>query len=101
MSRMSTTKTLLWFCFPLAMAAAATLWPLWLLLGIGWAIVQHCRKPESQKVTERNRAKAKHNERQQRIRTALQMQLAAHGLTDTPFNRAQMLQALARECRRP
>jgi hypothetical protein len=59
-------------------------------------LVRHLRKPEGQRVTERNRAKAQHNERQHRINTAVQMHLAANGLPNTPENRAWSITSLSR-----
>jgi uncharacterized protein YlaN (UPF0358 family) len=49
------------------------------------------------KVTERNRAKAAANQRAHRIQTAIQMQLAAQGLPNTPANRALVAVALNRK----
>lgn len=95
---MSTLKTLLWFCSPLALIPALLAWPLWLLLAIGWAIAR-CFRPKGVKVTERNRAKAAADLRRQRIRTVIQMQLAAQGLPDTPENRARVATVINRRIR--
>jgi hypothetical protein len=84
---MTNLEALKWFCFPLALIPLALLWPLWLLLGIGWGIAR-CFRPAEVKATERNRAKAQANLRRQRIHTVIQMQLAAQGLPDTARNRA-------------
>ena len=84
---MTNLQALRWFLFPLALVALGLLWPLWLLLGAGWAIVRWFR-PAGVKATERNRAKALANLRRQRIQTAIQMQLAAQKLPDTARNRA-------------
>ena len=72
------------------------IWYVWLPpLLLVW-LVRHLRKPEGQKVTERNRAKAVHNERQHRINTAIQMHLAANGLPNTPENREWAIGSLSR-----
>ena len=84
---MSNFQALAWFCFPLALVALGLLWPLWLLLGIGWGIAR-CFRPAGVKATERNRAKALANLQRQRVHTLIQMQLAAQGLPDTARNRA-------------
>jgi hypothetical protein len=76
-----------WFCLPLALILLALLWPLWLLLGIGWGIAR-CFRPAGVKAAERNRAKAAAELRRRRIETVIQMQLAAQGLPDTAQNRA-------------
>jgi hypothetical protein len=94
----STLKTLLWFCSPLALIPALLAWPLWLLAGIAWAIAR-CFRPKGVKVTEQNRAKAAANLRRHRIRTVVQMQLAAQGLPDTPENRARVVMSLGRGLR--
>lgn len=95
---MSTLKTLLWFCSPLALIPALLAWPLWLLAGIGWAIAR-CFRPAGVKVTERNRAKAAADARAHRINTVIQMQLAAQGLPDTPGNRARVATIINRRIR--
>lgn len=95
---MSTLKTLLWFCSPLILIPIVLAWPLWMLLAIGWGIAR-CFRPEGVKVTERNRAKAAANLRRHRIRTVVQMQLAAQGLPDTPANRARVVMSLGRGLR--
>ena len=96
MSTFAKIKDFLTLVWPLAGIAMLLTWYVWvppLLLAL---LVRHLRKPEGQKVTERNRAKAKHNERQHRIKTAIQMHLAANGLPDTPENRAWAITALSR-----
>lgn len=84
---MTNLQALAWFCFPLALLVLGLLWPLWLLLGIGWGIAR-CFRPAGVKATERNRAKALANLQRQRVRTMVQMHLAAQGLPDTARNRA-------------
>ena len=86
---MSKRKIISGLCVPFAMLAATMTWPVWLLLAIGWGIAR-CFRPEGVKVTERNRAKAAANLRAQRIDTAIQMELTAHRLLDTPENRARV-----------
>ncbi|GDX74642.1 hypothetical protein LBMAG40_12990 [Cyanobium sp.] len=95
---MSPLKSLLWFCLPLALIPALLAWPLWLLASIGWAIAR-CFRPAGVKATERNRAIAAANARRHRIRTVVQMQLAAQGLPDTPENRARVAMSLNRKSR--
>lgn len=95
---MSNRRALLWFFFPFALIPALLVWPLWLLAGIGWAIAR-CFRPQGVKVTERNRAIAAANASRHRIRTVVQMKLAAQGLPDTPENRAQAIAALGRGLR--
>lgn len=95
---MSPLKTFLWLCSPLALIPAVMLWPLWLLLAIGWGIAR-CFRPEGVKVTERNRAKAAANARTLRIQTVVQMQLAARGLPNTPENRARVSSSINRGTR--
>lgn len=77
--------------------AALALWYVWLpplLLGL---LVRHLRKPQSQKVAERERAKAKHAETLRRVDTVIQMQLAAHGLPNTPRSRALVATAISQD----
>jgi hypothetical protein len=89
-------KDFLWLLVPPLMVLLVLTWYLWLPpLLLVW-LVRHLRKPEGQKVTERNRAKAVHNERQHRINTAIQMHLAANGLPNTPENRAWAIGSLSR-----
>jgi hypothetical protein len=88
-------KTFLWFCSPLALIPILLAWPLWLLLAIGWAIAR-CFRPEGVKATERNRAKAAANARAHRVQTAIQMQLAARRLPNTPENRARVSSSINR-----
>ena len=87
------------FLWPLALMVPVLLvftWYIWAsLLLLVW-LVRHLRKPEGQRVTERNRAKAQHNERQHRINTASQLHLAANGLPNTPENRAWAIGSLSR-----
>lgn len=90
---MSNLQALAWFCFPLALIPLGLLWPLWLLLGLGWAIARRFR-PAGVKATERNRAKAAASLRRQRISTVIQIQLAAQGLPDTARNRALVAMSL-------
>jgi hypothetical protein len=86
----------LWLLWLACLIPALLVWPLWLAVAGVWLIARQFR-PEGVKVTERNAARVRTSQRQHRIRTAVQMQLAAHGLPDTPENRAQVLQALAVE----
>lgn len=95
---MSNRRALLWFFFPFASIPLLMLWPLWLLVAIGWLIAR-CFRPEGVQVTERNCAIAKANASGQRIYTAIQMQLAAHGLPDTPRNRSMVAMAINRRPR--
>ena len=93
-------KDFLWLLAPLAAIAMVFIWYVWLPpLLLVW-LVRHLRKPEGQRVTERNRAKAQHNERQHRINTAVQMHLAANGLPNTPENRAWAIGSLSRSSSR-
>lgn len=92
---MTTLETIGWFCLPLAFIVGGMLWPLWVLIGIGWAVAR-CFRPEGEKVTDRNRAKAMADQRRHRIETVIQMQLAAQGLPDTPRNRALVVMSLRR-----
>jgi hypothetical protein len=85
---------------PLAAIAMVFIWYVWLPPLLLALLVRHLRKPEGQKVTERNRAKAKHNERQHRIKTAIQMHLVANGLPNTPENRAWAITSLSRSSSR-
>ena len=89
-------KDFLWLLAPLAAIAMVFTLYLWLPPLLLVLLVRHLRKPEGQKVTERNRAKAQHNERQHRINTAIQMHLAANGLPNTPENRAWAIGSLSR-----
>lgn len=93
---MNRAQTIAWFCYPLALIPAVLVWPLWLLAAIGWAIARHFR-PKGVKVTERNQAKATADLRRHRIDTAVQMQLAAQGLPNTPENRALVTMILLRD----
>jgi hypothetical protein len=96
MSSTTSARTYLWLFAPLVPLLLLITWYLWappLLLVL---LVRHLLKPKGQKVTERNRAKAQHNERQHRINTAIQMHLAANGLPNTPENRAWAITALSR-----
>ena len=95
---MSKREVISGLCIPFGMAAAVLAWPLWVVAGIGWAIAR-CFRPEGVKVTERNRAKVAANQRAHRIQTAIQMQLAAQGLPNTPANRALVAVALNRKGR--
>ena len=93
-------KDFLWLLAPLAAIAMVFIWYVWLPpLLLVW-LVRHLRKPEGQRVTEWNRAKAQHNERQHRINTAVQMHLAANGLPNTPENRAWAIGSLSRSSSR-
>jgi len=96
MSSTTSARTYLWLLAPLVPLLLLITWYLWappLLLVL---LVRHLLKPKGQKVTERNRAKAQHNERQHRINTAIQMHLAANGLPNTPENRAWAIGSLSR-----
>lgn len=90
-------KDFLWLLAPLVPVAMLMTWPVWVLLGIGWAIVHHYSKPHSQKMAERDQARAKHKAILHRIDTAVQMQLTAHGLPNTAENRALILTALSQD----
>lgn len=96
MSTFAKIKHFLWLLAPLAAIAMVFTLYLWLPPLLLVLLVRHLRKPEGQKVTERNRAKAQHNERQHRINTAIQMHLAANGLPNTPENRAWAIGSLSR-----
>lgn len=103
MSRKLAAKDVLWLLAPLVpllllmvpLLLLITMY-LWLPPLVVLLLVRHLRKPEGQRVTERNRAKAQHNERQHRITTAIQMHLAANGLPNTPENRAWAIGSLSR-----
>ena len=96
MSTMSTTKTFLWFFSPLVPLLLLISWYLWLPPLLLVLLVRHLLKPQGQKVTDRNWVQAKRNERQHRINTAIQMQLVANGLPNTPENRAWAISSLSR-----
>jgi hypothetical protein len=80
-------KALCWVCLPLALIPVAFLWPLGLVLGLGWAIARRFR-PAEVKAAERSKARAVAELQRRRVETAIQMQLAAHGLPDTARYRA-------------
>jgi hypothetical protein len=63
-------------------------------------LVRHLLKPKGQKVTDRNWATVRHNERKHRIKTAIQMHLVANGLPNTPENRAWAITSLSRSSSR-
>ncbi len=90
-------KDFLWLLAPLVPVAMLMTWPVWVLLGIGWAIVHHYRKPASQREAERDQARAKHKARLHRIDTVIEIQLAAHGLPNTPKNRALIATAISQD----
>ena len=92
-------KDFLWLLAPLAAIAMVFIWYVWLPpLLLVW-LVRHLRRPECQKVAERNRAKAKHAETLRRVDTVIQMQMAAHGLPDTAKNRALIATAISSQDR--
>jgi ABC-type transport system involved in cytochrome bd biosynthesis fused ATPase/permease subunit len=100
MSTFAKIKHFLWLVWPLTAIAMLLTWYVWappLLLVL---LVRHLLKPKSQKVTDRNWATARHNERQHRIKTAIQMHLAANGLPNTPENRAWAITSLSRSSSR-
>ncbi|MCP9891940.1 hypothetical protein KBY57_12885 [Cyanobium sp. Aljojuca 7D2] len=97
MSTKATAKDFLW---PLALLVPVVLliiWYVWLPPLLLVLLVRHLRKPRSQKVAERERAKAKHAETLRRVDTVIQMQLAAHGLPNTPRNRALVATAISQD----
>jgi hypothetical protein len=97
MSTKATAKDFLW---PLALLVPVVLliiWYVWLPPLLLVLLVRHLRKPQSQKVAERERAKAKHAETLRRVDTVIQMQLAAHGLPNTPRNRALVATAISQD----
>ena len=96
MSTKRTTKIFLWFFFPLIPLLLLISWYLWLPPLLLVLLVRHLLKPQGQKVTERNWFQVRHNERQHRINTAIQMHLAANGLPNTPENRAWAISSLSR-----
>ena len=100
MSTFAKIKHFLWLVWPLTAIAMLLTWYIWtppLLLVL---LVRHLRKPEGQKVTDRNWATVRHNERKHRIDTAVQMHLAANGLPNTPENREWAIGSLSRSSSR-
>ena len=100
MSSTTSARTYLYLLVPPLMVLLVLTWYIWtppLLLVL---LVRHLLKPKSQKVTDRNWATARHNERQHRIKTAIQMHLAANGLPNTPENRAWAITSLSRSSSR-
>ena len=93
-------KDFLWLLTPLAAIAMVFTLYLWLPPLAVLLLVRHLRKPEGQKVTDRNWATVRHNERKHRIKTAIQMHLAANGLPNTPENRAWAIGSLSRSSSR-
>jgi hypothetical protein len=96
MTTKTTARTYLWLLAPLVPLALLLVWYVWLPPLLLVLLVRHLRKPESQKVTERNLAKARRNEHQHRVNTFIQMHLAANGLPNTPENRAWAITAISR-----
>ena len=72
-------------------------WYVWVPPLLLVLLVRHLRKPRSQKVAERERAKEKHAKTLRRVDTVIQMQLAAHGLPNTPRNRALVATAISQD----
>jgi hypothetical protein len=100
MSTFAKIKHFLWLVWPLTAIAMLLTWYVWappLLLVL---LVRHLLKPKGQKVTDRNWATVRHNERKHRIKTAIQMHLVANGLPNTPENRAWAITSLSRSSRR-
>ena len=96
MSTFAKIKHFLWLVWPLTAIAMLLTWYIWtppLLLVL---LVRHLLKPKGQKVTDRNWATVRHNERKHRIKTAIQMHLTANGLPDTSENRAWAIGSLSR-----
>ena len=93
-------KDFLWLLAPLAAIAMVFIWYVWLPPLLLVLLVRHLLKPKGQKVTDRNWATVRHNERQHRITTAIQMHLAANGLPNTPENRAWAITSLSRSSSR-
>jgi hypothetical protein len=96
MTTKTSARTYLWLLAPLVPLALLLAWYVWLPPLLLVLLVRHLRKPEGQKVTERNWAKARHDEHQHRVKTLIQMHLAANGLPNTPENRAWAITALNR-----
>ena len=97
MSTKATAKDFLW---PLALLVPVVLliiWYVWLPPLLLVLLVRHLRKPQSQKVAKRAQARAKHAETLRRVETVIQMQLAAHGLPNTPRNRALVATAISQD----
>ena len=100
MSTFAKIKHFLWLVWPLTAIAMLLTWYVWappLLLVL---LVRHLLKPKGQKVTDRNWATVRHNERKHRIKTAIQMHLVANWLPNTPENRAWAITSLSRSSRR-
>ena len=100
MSSTTSARTYLWLLVPPLMVLLVLTWYIWappLLLVL---LVRHLLKPKGQKVTDRNWATVRHNERKHRIKTAIQMHLVANGLPNTPENRAWAITSLSRSSRR-
>ena len=96
MSTFAKIKHFLWLVWPLTAIAMLLTWYAWLPPLLLVLLVRHLLKPKGQKVTDRNWATVRHNERKHRITTAIQMHLAANGLPNTPENRAWAITSLSR-----
>ena len=96
MSSTTSARTYLWLLVPPLMVLLVLTWYIWTPLALLVLLVRHLLKPKGQKVTDRNWATVRHNERKHRITTAIQMHLAANGLPNTPENRAWAITSLSR-----
>ena len=96
MSTFAKIKHFLWLVWPLTAIAMLLTWYVWLPPLLLVLLVRHLLKPKGQKVTDRNWATVRHNERKHRITTAIKMHLAANGLPNTPENRAWVITSLSR-----
>ena len=100
MSTFAKIKHFLWLVWPLTAIAMLLTWYVWLPPLLLVLLVRHLLKPKGQKVTDRNWATVRHNERKHRIKTAIQMHLVANGLPNTPENRAWAITSLSRSSSR-
>ena len=100
MSTFAKIKDFLWLVWPLTAIAMLLTWYVWLPPLLLVLLVRHLLKPKGQKVTDRNWATVRHNERKHRIDTAVQMHLAANGLPNTPENREWAIGSLSRSSSR-
>jgi hypothetical protein len=77
MTTTTTARTYLWLLAPLVPLALLLVWYVWLPPLLLVLLVRDLRKPEGQKVTERNWAKARLDVHQHHVKTLIQMHLAA------------------------
>lgn len=84
--------------WPLAVPLLVLAWlvspALLLLAWVGW-LIQRAARPSEVKRAERAERQRSRQRSANRIGLAIQAQLIAHRLPDTPANRARMLQALS------